>query len=479
MTATRTPSLVDPVQYNDTCRCCQSSVDTYLSNAQRRYFDIGNPEAVVCSDCLSVYADRDPIQSLFDRIRDTLCWADQWKWESASFEDKFRYAIRVERLRESGGWAAVISDPARPKLPDTAPPRNAAYQTALERVLDSWNGTTETESDRPVAIDLFSGAGGAALGMLDAGFTVTGLENDQTARLTHSINLEHTIKTDLSAVSLPVAVPDPHWLHGSPPCKGFSRAGLQNDDDERNQLTWNTVEWIDELQPTVATIEQVPGFQDGGHDKRLRSELTAAGYDVAMETLNAADFGVPQTRKRLFIVAVRTDHPARPSHPTPTHAESPQRTLTGTRLDPYRTVGDVLPLDTERAYEANHHPPSHTDRVRERFSRLDPGQNVTDLDDPGTNKASQRRLDPDQPAPTITGVPADYVHPTKDRCLTNRELARLQSFPDWFRFTGPKKGGGGTRGDVVTQPEQIGNAVPPKMMKAIGEHVAGLLTDGS
>ena len=470
------PSLVDPVQFNDTCSQCRGEVDEYLSNAQRRYFNDTPVGGVVCTACLTVYADLPDIEALFDRIEETLTWGDQWKWETAAFEDKFLYAIRVKRLVETGGWSTVISDPIRPKLPDTAPPQNAAYQTALDHVLDSWDDTSRNATNRPGAVDLFSGAGGAALGMLDSGFNVTGVEYDENARTSHFVNLDRVLQKDLSTVddSLPS---DPAWMHASPPCQGYSRAGLQDTDDDRNELTWTTVEWIKHVSPTIVTIEQVPGFRDGGHDARLQQELTEAGYTVTMEILNAADYGVPQSRHRLIILAVSDDVSVSPSLPQPTHAPEPQQTLTGDQLQGYQTVGDVLPVDREKAQRVNHTPTEHTDRVTERFSRLDPGQNVTDLSDPGTKKASQRRLNPDKPAPTITGVPSDYIHPTKNRCLTNRELARLQSFPDWFRFTGLDKGGGTTRGEITSQAEQIGNAVPPRLMKAIGRHVQSLLNN--
>lgn len=476
MTSKPVTSVVDPVQFNDACSQCRSSVDEYLSNAQRRYFNDINTTGIVCSDCLTEYADSPEIEALFDKIEQTLAWADQWKWETAAFEAKFLYAIRVERLRETGGWGAVVQDPVRPKLPDTSPPQNAAYQTALELVLDSWTDGQDEYSDRPVAVDLFSGAGGAALGMLDAGFSVTGVELDDDARTTHFINLDRILQKDLSVIDESLAS-NPDWLHASPPCQGYSRAGLQESDDERNQLTWDAVEWIKHLNPTVVTMEQVPGFQDGHHGERLNKELSKAGYTVSMDVLNAANYGVPQARNRLIVVAVEDTADASPSLPAPTHAPNAQQTLTGEKLETHRTVGDVLPLDSEKAEQSNHNPTSHTDRVTERFSRLDPGQNVTDLQNPGTKKASQRRLHPDETAPTITGVPSDYVHPTKDRCLTSRELARLQSFPDWFRFTGPEKGGGTTRGEITSQAEQIGNAVPPRFMKSIGEHINSLLED--
>lgn len=467
--------MINPAACTTGCTVCNAAVDDYLANAQHQYFDALDHELPVCADCLTVFDGSPIVQSLFDRIVETLGWADQWKWETASFEDKFRYAIRVKRLVESGGWANVVADPIRPRLPDTGPPQNAAFQTALELVLATDGDAVKERHERPVAVDLFSGAGGAALGMLDSGFDVTGVERDADARLTHVVNLEHALNEDLSSVDTSIPLPSPEWLHASPPCKGFSRAGLQDPDDDRNELVWTTIEWVNELEPTVVTIEQVPGFQDGDHDKRLRRELEAAGYTVTMEILNAADYGVPQSRRRLIVLAVQTDKGISPSLPSPSHAPTKQQTLTGKTLAAHRTVGDVLPVEREKALARNHSPTEHTDRVAERFDRLEQGQNVTDLENPGTKKASQRRLAADAPAPTITGVPSDYIHPTKNRCLTNRELARLQSFPDWFRFTGPEKGGGGTRGEMATQAEQIGNAVPPRLMKQIGEHVRSLL----
>jgi len=469
------PSLIDPVQYGDTCSECGSPVDEYASNAQRLYCEEWGTPGVVCADCITVYEEIPELTDLFDRIYETLSWADQWKWETASFEDKFWYSIRVQRLVESAGWASVVSDPIRPKLPDTSPPQNADYQTALELVLETGGVGYDERTSRPVAIDLFSGAGGAALGMLDAGFSVIGFEYEDTARLTHTVNLDRVLNVDLSNVELPNALPKPDWVHASPPCQGFTRAGLQQKDDERNQLTWASVDWIVELSPTIVTLEQVPGFRDSDNHVRLKRELREAGYNTTMEIMNAADYGVPQSRERLIVIGVKEGANCSPSLPSPQYAEVPQMTLQGNTLEAYQTVGDVLPITRERALEQNHIKTSHTDRVRERFSRLKPGQNVSDLDNPGTKKACQRRLDPRKPAPTITGVPADYVHPTEDRCLTNRELARLQSFPDWFRFQGPVKGGGSTRGQITTQAEQIGNAVPPRLMKCIGEHVKKLI----
>ncbi|WP_302083117.1 DNA cytosine methyltransferase [Salinibaculum rarum] len=427
---------------------------------------------MACWDCITVYSGTDAVTALFEQIADSLNWADRWKWESATFEDKFRYAMRVKRLEVRTTGNPIVSDPRRPKLPDTAPPKEAAYQTALEYTLAEPSNQLKERQERPIAVDLFSGAGGAALGMLDAGFAVVGVEHDANARLAHTVNLDECRRVDLADTSQSLRVPQPTWVHASPPCKGFSRAGLQKADDERNELTWKTIEWVADLEPRIVTMEQVPGFKDGGHTARLRQEFDDIGYDVAITEVNAADYGVPQTRERLIVVAVRADAAGSPSLPDPTHAPTAQETLFGETLSAYRTVGDVLPVQTDRAKERNHSPPSHTEAVEARFKRLSPGQNVTELDNAGTKKASQRRLDPNAPAPTITGVPSDYVHPTMNRCLTNRELARLQTFPDWFRFTGPKKGGGGTRGEITTQAEQIGNAVPPQLMKIIGEHIS-------
>lgn len=467
-------SLVEPAQ-DANCSQCGKRIGTWLSNSQNRYFGTGAPNGPFCEDCLSIYATDEEVLTFFDQIKNALHPAERWKWELSDFTHKFIYALRAKRLIETGGWYAFLGDPFPPKLPNEGPPDEATFKTALELLLKRGK-KLEERVNRPTAVDLFCGAGGATLGMIDSGFAVTGVENGSIALRTHALNADQHLKADLSTVKRRPQMPKSvTWVHASPPCKGFSRAGKQDSGDKRNELTWTTVKWIAELTPQIVTIEQVPGFKDGNHHDRLRRELKEIGYTVAVEELNAADYGVPQLRTRLLFVGIKNNLDIEPSFPAPSHAPAPQQTLSGESLHTYRTVDDVLPLEDDAPLKQNHRPPNHTEDVEKRFSQLDPGQNVTDLENATTKKASQRRLDPNKPAPTITGVPSDYVHPYEDRCLTIRELSRLQSFPDWYLFTGPEKGGGSTRGKIASQAEQVGNAVPPLLMRAIGTHIKTLL----
>lgn len=320
----------------------------------------------------------------------------------------------------------------------------------------------------PRAADLFCGAGGASLGMLEAGFDVgAAIDVEESPLETHEHNLAgETTQHDLSTVDADL-VGDVDYLHASPPCKGFSTAGKMDSDDARNDLLWTTLEWIDAVQPTVATIENVPEAMTETTAQRLRAELDDAGYTPTWSVVDAADFGVPQHRHRLYVMAVQKGA-ATPSMPSPTHGADGQQTLGGDALEPWQTVGDVL---HEAAADGgtvapNSETPDHSETLRERFAALEPGQRSD-----ATEKANQQRLDPERPAPTITGQPRDYIHPYEPRVVSVREMAALQSFPAWFEFRGRRTTGGTNRGEDVSQAEQAGNAVPPALQYAIVSHV--------
>lgn len=209
---------------------------------------------------------------------------------------------------------------------------------------------TEAAS-RPVAVDLFCGAGGASLGLEAAGFDVAvAADHAEDPLRTHNENLSgEVVKTDLRDVDpeeLPLGGEPPGLVHGSPPCKGFSKANSdRSDTDERNELVFSFVEWVAALKPRVATMENVVGMLSirEGFMSEVLAAFERAGYTAAYRVLNAADFGVPQARRRVITVAVREDVDApEPLWPHPTHAEDPTTTLVGPDREEWVSVQEAI-----------------------------------------------------------------------------------------------------------------------------------------
>ncbi len=206
-----------------------------------------------------------------------------------------------------------------------------------------------TVSGRPLAVDLFAGIGGLSLGFEQAGFdVVASVEYDPVHAAVHTFNFPRTRVlcrdiSDLSAQELREAVgwgreahgQDGEWdgtidvIFGGPPCQGFSTMGKRLIDDKRNQLVFHFYRLIKELRPKYFVMENVPGMTAGGHSSiltRLIEEFEDVGYQVVRPpcVLNAADFGVPQDRRRLFLLGARSDQPV-PNYPTPTVRPVPKR----------------------------------------------------------------------------------------------------------------------------------------------------------
>jgi len=361
------------------------------------------------------------------------------------------------------------------------------------------------------ALDLFCGAGGASCGMWQAGADlVAGVDHNQDALETHAHNLpgEH-IQHDLSDVDANILPStDIDWIHGSPPCQGFSQAkGSRDETDERNELVWRFVEWVEAVRPAVVTMENVAGMQTISSTwmDRVVGAFREAGYEARWRLVNMADYGVPQTRERIYVVAVRQDLDA-PSRwfPRPTHAETSTTTLDGRQLDEWRTVreaigdlvgdipagADLTSQQNERHQEegrrpmhsveepartircgttpkvqtdggvSNHEPADHAAETVSWMQSLDVGYTG--------DSVTTRRLHPDRPSGTITKSsstpPVHYVSEGTRR-LTVREAARLQTFDDWFVFKGTK----------TKQIEQVGNAVPPRFQQHMTAHVREVL----
>jgi DNA (cytosine-5)-methyltransferase 1 len=371
-------------------------------------------------------------------------------------------------------------------------------------------------SPRPIAVDLFSGAGGLSLGFEQAGFDVlAAVEVDPIHAATHKFNFPYCTVIPRSIRSLSAAdireatgIGDRgiDLVFGGPPCQGFSLIGQRALDDPRNSLVREFVRIVAELSPTYFMFENVKGLTLGQHRQFLRelvSEFKARGYRVLIpwQVLNAAHYGVPQDRERLFLLGARQGAPL-PRYPAPTtvpHTDGPNLGLLPRGPSCEDALGD-LP-DPEQFPELAHQdatmcaswgPPSayarelrcltdeswhlgyrrqwdprsltasatteHTAISRRRFLATEPGQvepisRFFRLDRHGI--ANTLRAGTDSARGAFTSPRP--IHYDANRCITVREMARLHGFPDWFRFHRTKWHGA----------RQVGNAVPPPLARAL------------
>ncbi len=200
------------------------------------------------------------------------------------------------------------------------------------------------------AVDLFCGAGGFSAGLEAAGINVAyGVDIADHALTTFETNHAATVIAHDLSEGLPAELHDEavDIIFGSPPCQGFSDArGERSLDDERNQLVFSFIQAVEQLQPRYVLMENVAGMttiSDAFLDA-IEAEYANAGYTVVWETLNAADFGVPQTRERVIYLGVRNDLPAEPSLPEGPYTEHSdgQQTLSGEPVQRWTTVADAL-----------------------------------------------------------------------------------------------------------------------------------------
>jgi len=344
----------------------------------------------------------------------------------------------------------------------------------------------------PKVVSLFSGIGGMDLGFKKAGmkimaqvdndpFCVETLRTNKISRAVMQIDVFKTKGSDiLDEAGLTKDAID--LIVGGPSCQPFSRSNegkRRGIDDPRGRLVLEFVRIVKEIHPVAFVMENVVGLASSNNGKDLEivlKGLTKCGYRVTTFVLNAADFGVPQKRQRLFIIGFCSRKLFLP--PEPTHAEE-EKLSNG--LKPYVSSGEAL-YDLD---DAVNHDGAVTigGKYGHLLNEIPPGMNYLFY----TKKMKHPRprfkwrskfwpfllkLDPTKPSNTIQATPGPYVGPFhwRNRRLTIQEIKRLQTIPDsWFIS--------GYRRPEYTSPawKQVGNAVPPVMAEAIGREIISAL----
>lgn len=310
--------------------------------------------------------------------------------------------------------------------------------------------------DQPTVVDLFCGAGGMSLGFHEAGFqTVLGVDFNESAVETFNANLGGARFIDIRQIP---RFPRADVVVGGPPCQGFSAIGERNAKDPRNQMWREYMRCLRESAPQVFVMENVPPFLRSREFVQFQKEVKKLGYEVASGVLNAADYGVPETRRRAIVIGSRV---GTPSLPPPTH-RNPE---IASQLPAWKTLKVALQGLQAVPDGKNHHlAPAHDARTLDCIRKGRPWSSQV-----WQSGGAYQRLSWEEPSPTIrTGVAPSqgrFVHPEQDRGITPREAARIQSFPDDFEFHG-------TKTEVL---RQIGNAVPPALAAQLGTHVKSLL----
>lgn len=358
---------------------------------------------------------------------------------------------------------------------------------------------------RPIVVDLFSGAGGLSLGFEEAGFDVAAaIEIDPIHCAVHHFNFPYTTTicasvTDLTGEEIRqrahLEEQDIDVVCGGAPCQGFSMIGLRAMDDPRNQLVFHFVRLVNEMKPKYFVFENVKGLTVGAHKKFLQEVVEAflkIGYEILLpwRVLNAAEFGVPQDRQRLFLIGARHGITL-PEYPMPTErvtvadaiADLPnvdefdcllQNAVVRTQFNTTSSYARKLRLQIidqtnyghQRQYDEDLLTSSartlHTDLSKQRFMDTAVGEvekisHFLKLDPKGLCNTLRAGTDSARGAFTSPRP----IHPHYPRVITVREGARLHSYPDWFRFHTTKWHGF----------RQIGNSVPPKLARAVASQL--------
>lgn len=346
---------------------------------------------------------------------------------------------------------------------------------------------------RLTAIDIFSGAGGMSVGasMCDIEVVIA-VEYDNHAAETFRVNHPNSevIQKDIRDVKFDEKFKNPFLLFGGPPCQGFSTSNTKtrNNENSNNSLFYEYIRQVKELTPEWFVFENVEGiksFEKGTVINKLEEEFQKLGYKTKWDVLTASDYGVPQNRNRFFMIGNRLDIDF-------VFPEKQEKKITVNEAIedlPKLNNGDSFEILNYKKIEANNYArlmrgnsekvlqnyvSRNKDYVIERYKHIKPGQNWKAIpeemmknykDTKNCHSGIYKRLDPNSPSVVIANYRKNMlIHPFENRGLSVREAARIQSFPDNFIF----------KGNLSYQQQQIGNAVPPLLAKAIFEQIIKL-----
>lgn len=345
-------------------------------------------------------------------------------------------------------------------------------------------------------IDLFCGCGGLSYGFIQADYDVIlGIDNDNAALNTFQKNHGNSkaenidLKVDNICEQIAAIIENKpvDIIVGGPPCQGFSLTGPRNFNDERNELYLAMVKTVKHFKPKAFVIENVTGMATlyGGEVKNEIIEcFSNIGYNVNVQILCAADYGVPQIRKRLFFVGLRNDigkfvFPEQTNQPNsyitceeaisdlPSLISDLGTEIAEYHIKPLSNYQEQMRKNAKKLH--NHSGTNHTEEVKSVISMVPEGGNYKDLP-PGVGTSRKfneawTRYHSKKPSRTIDTGHRNHFHYKHNRVPTVRENARLQSFPDDFVFYGTK----------TQQNKQVGNAVPPllgyNIAKQIKKHI--------
>jgi DNA (cytosine-5)-methyltransferase 1 len=331
-------------------------------------------------------------------------------------------------------------------------------------------------------VDLFCGAGGLSLGFKKENFDIIyALDNDETAIKTYNNYFgNHGHCSDIEKIKKELLFRDEKRVDviiGGPPCQGFSVQRRGRDKDKRNNLVLEYARLVLDLKPKIFLMENVSGLLSKRGKlvmETFKKRISRAGYSIFIEKINAADYGVPQNRVRVFLIGVHKNKTLNDfEFPVPAKKH----------IDNTLTVRDAIfdLMKVERGEIPNHIGDKLSEKNLRRIRSITQGQGRDSLPEElqlpcHTKNKGHRHLDTygrmswDEPSPTLTArfdsfSRGRFGHPVLDRSITLREGARLQTFPDNFIFFGNK----------VDVAKQIGNAVPPKLAQILAKSIKNAL----